>query len=486
MCFVGGFIESTGEVINKPYIFDNRGLKFKIVQKNNGSILCEITGSLHKFYNGGKNNANEFTRNQVIKAFQELNNLYNIPLSSEVINFEFGVNIELPKRIKVQDYIKGIILQRTKGKHLKAYHRAKTTELKYGKVAAQDNYLVKAYDKGKQCKLKTAYLFRTEIKILRKRFLEKHQIKEKNKPLIIKDLIKKETFNTLASLLIEEYESMVHVNKKCISWKILTDTERKKYLQYINVDYWEDLTHKTKYRQVERFTKILKMYSNNDMHNIVISLLKSKLRNVLNNQENEKAEVKNVAFTPNNVNGANLDKGLFKKEKNKTPPKKCAVCGADISAKKNTAKYCSKKCSNKITNLKRKEKKHIYILTEKETLRQLERLIINGEVLKCKYLINNKSRRIGIYTNEFYKTDFPYSKRRKIIKVEVSFNGGVLILTKMRAKEFVKIAISHNRHKRKYLSSLEYNQFDNNRITNISNKNYERNSITMLTSTYKE
>lgn len=442
LSFVGSLDVSTSELLNKPLEAEKQGLKFKIVPKDDNTILSEITGSLHKYYNKGLNNANTFTYNDVVAVFSELKQYYNVSGDATVINFEFGVNVNLDNGLTVENYLNGLLAERSYSKHVTPFTTMKESNLKLGRVVVHDKYNVKVYDKGRQLKMNVPNLLRAEIKINRQRYLEDNGIKEKGKPLTVSNLLDKEVFYKLSALLENTFDSMVYLDVKTIRFREMTATQQGKFREYKHSDYWRKITYKQRSRQLKRLNEIIEKYGNNNTKNTVKNCIANKLRIVLNKQVCQDAEVNNVMFTANNVSGENLDKGFSDIPKGiKKNVRKCFVCGSDISNKKTTAKYCCKKCSNKAASQRRKEKNKIYRIAELGIFEYLRLLILSGQNIKFKYL--NKGRKRKIYTDvkRIKNTGMSYKQRRQVVRVEVSYNGKYFVLTSMRAKEFIKYSL---------------------------------------------
>ena len=100
--FVGSYNVSTGEEIScnssgqkvKPFI-EAYAKNMKIKLYNNGR--CEISGSIHKYYNDGKHNFDYFGKKELRSALKDLAKELNIDVCSfKLSNIEIGVNIIPP------------------------------------------------------------------------------------------------------------------------------------------------------------------------------------------------------------------------------------------------------------------------------------------------------------------------------------------------------------------------------------------------------
>ena len=100
--FYGSFIDATGEIISVspngkrvlPHLLGwHKNMKIKLYP--NGWL--EVSGSLHKLFNDGKHNFNQFTKSDLIETVNSLCPVLGIsPWEFKVSSIEFGVNIKPP------------------------------------------------------------------------------------------------------------------------------------------------------------------------------------------------------------------------------------------------------------------------------------------------------------------------------------------------------------------------------------------------------
>lgn len=100
--FYGSFIDATGEIISMspngkrvlPHLLAwHKNMKIKLYP--NGWL--EVSGSLHKLFNDGKHNFNQFTKSDLIETVNSLCPVLGIsPWEFKVSSIEFGVNIKPP------------------------------------------------------------------------------------------------------------------------------------------------------------------------------------------------------------------------------------------------------------------------------------------------------------------------------------------------------------------------------------------------------
>lgn len=451
MNFVGFTYIDSMDLLDKPIKCEIRGLTFTIKPRESGAIsdiaispeweraedyICEVSGSIHKYYNHGRNNSTLFTYSNVLEVFAELETLYNIPRISEIVTFEFGVNILLPNHIVACDFINGALLQQAASKHTQLFDSMGFGKTKFtGQVAKFDNFHSKLYDKGKQSGSNHSYLLRYEIKIKRSRYLETHNLKSKGEAFTIDMLLAESTFTKICELLECEFNRVIHIDTNVISYRTLTNYQQKKLIELQNPKEWVKFNHTQRYRQLDNLKEILQESTvKTPSHTIVSKLLRATLLEVMGEVGCVGAVLENVAFPSivergKHCNSETVVSGV---------KKECIVCSSDISSRSHTAKYCGKKCSNKITGKKRSKRNRDNRINEKINLKYLINNIESGEIYRIRYLYRGGLRHTVKDTTQIYKKDMPYSKYRRIVKVEILAENKI-ILTTMRAKEFIKL-----------------------------------------------
>lgn len=144
--FYGSFIHATGEIISMspngkrvlPHLIAwQKNMKIKLYP--NGWL--EVSGSLHKLFNDGKHNFNQFSKHDLIETVNGLWSVLGInPWEFKVSAIEFGVNINPPLESK---YIINNALM-YKGRVLETKFHSDEGHYKEVKLT---EYSVKIYDK---------------------------------------------------------------------------------------------------------------------------------------------------------------------------------------------------------------------------------------------------------------------------------------------------------------------------------------------------
>lgn len=222
--FIAEVNTKTGELSNRSKA-TYKGLTFIHVKpkKHINHEIVEIEGSLHKFWNDGKHNFNDFGINELYQVTEELYQEFEIePKQILLKRVEIGVNIN--PNASTNKVLSSCLLH-------------KTTELKSTYVCGEGNYkqakyrdkVIKLYDKKIQYRTKYPNLvdeiLRFEIKYLSMRPLFKKGI------YTLHDLIDTDSL-ILGNLLITEWENILMSDFKAIHAK------HEYFYKYSNVNFW--------------------------------------------------------------------------------------------------------------------------------------------------------------------------------------------------------------------------------------------------------
>ncbi len=163
----------TGEMVGGSVVAKYKGLKFFICYSaETGNIThCEISGSLHKYFNNGKHNANDFNINDLATVLNDLNKVFSVDSTTAILrNLEFGVNVLTP--LKSSELLKNLVAYKNY-----EFGTLKVERKTVGKQIEQQRQKLKIYDKGKQYKLKDKNLTRFEVAIKKMESLKPYNIK---------------------------------------------------------------------------------------------------------------------------------------------------------------------------------------------------------------------------------------------------------------------------------------------------------------------
>lgn len=177
-----------------------------------------IEGSLHKYWNNGEHNYNDFGLKELLSVIKDIEEKLGIMLGDcKILQLEIGVNLKVD--FKVEDFIRGCL-----------FHSKKPIEKAYTKqeghyyLASHQRYKVKIYNKGLQYRLKEELL--------------RFEIKYNN----MEDLRKVEQIYTVNDLLELALDNFIPILKKTWNEVLFYEKalfENTKYKDtYSNPNYW--------------------------------------------------------------------------------------------------------------------------------------------------------------------------------------------------------------------------------------------------------
>jgi hypothetical protein len=246
---------------------------------------CFVRGSIHKYKNGGKHNADDFKLSEFIQALNDLSATLGFnAASTQFYAMEFGVNIELP--FEASRFINSVVWA---GK---------------GKVANSDTsltiefseYEIKIYLKEIKTQPRTNNsLLRYEIRITKTRRLK--QIAEGVYCSTLQDLTNPDVWRLLGDELLNVYDSLLIVDRDTIDVSKINPDDAKLYVNGVSPGYWlrNDFGHKEKKRRIiKKFKDLVNTHSESTLKNDVRALLETKINSLIDIETN-------VTFSPNKI-----------------------------------------------------------------------------------------------------------------------------------------------------------------------------------------
>ena len=224
----GGLVDTqTGFILDPIRRAQDRGLNFKLIPRRTGpGYRVEVKGSLHKFYNNGLHNADQYTVNDLLLTLNRLVTDYGFDLfSSKINNIEFGVNIELP--FAISQVFANLICHKNQPFQVDSHSQTPYY------VCNWQRYTVKIYDKGKQQGL-GGNLLRFEIRVRKMRVFRTVTGVQLH---TLADLLNVANYGPLGALLVDAFDDILF-DDPAINPKTLTAKERALYQQCRNPRYW--------------------------------------------------------------------------------------------------------------------------------------------------------------------------------------------------------------------------------------------------------
>ncbi len=345
--------EKTGEINENRFTAEYNNLTFQIV--NNQYIF--FYGSIHKYFNNGIHNYNDFNLYDLFRTIRELNEKFKInPFLIPLNNIEFAVNINtsfVPKMFIKQNIIshKGIpaSIKTFKGKG-------------YLKKFEHSQYYIKIYDKGLQFN-RPDNIFRFEIKVVKMEYLHKIGIN------YLADLLNIEKLQNLGKKLISVFNELLIIDK--IDTKIFTAKEKLIYQNGINPMFWERLKPNSKeyengnintqykkdrkkyYSELNKFQSLIKKYDLNQSQKKVSELIEKKWNELIQIDTKKRDKLTAFLYEISKQKKRQIDrvfnsKRNTKKVQNNTSnielnctdnKRECKVTNYDISMQKKDSKF---------------------------------------------------------------------------------------------------------------------------------------------------
>jgi hypothetical protein len=416
---------NTGELLDGTIVAKYKGLKFFITQstKYENRVYYSVRGSLHKYFNSGTHNANDFTFYDLQNVIKELRQKFSInPETSTLRNIEFGVNIYTP--IDAKEVLKNLVCY---GKY--TFGTLKIAGVNVGKRVQKQQSSLKIYDKGKQYQ-KATNLLRIEIAVQKMMYFKKFGI------ITLSDLQDISKIEPLGVVLLSYWDEVIYYDK-AINWKILTEFERKKILYYATPRNWSDFKIKQRYRAKKHFKQLMYNFSTSTTHKEIYSLIGVKWSDLsanicpqINHDLKGKNEKSNVHKLTVSIHGYFVDKSHHKKQDEKTlknhpqkrqilKVKKCSVCSSDISHKRASTIFCNKKCNNDYHGKKRTKNRQQKRTHEKGNLKKLLKVLPKN----CLWLMITYKTDSGTFTDTLQQTEIHTTKPCLKSVIELVVNG---------------------------------------------------------------
>jgi hypothetical protein len=376
--------------VTDKYTANFRGLDLCLKERQSkDGYRFEAKGSLHKCYNEGLHNADQFTFDKLAQSIDGLTDVLGIAANDcEIHGIEIGVNIPLP--FAPSALLKNLVSYGNKGFDL----LNKKTATK-GLQCVLSQYSVKVYDKGLQSKA-DGNILRFEVKINKMQAIEKYSLHT------LADLQNPEKVYPLVNILLDAVSRIVWTDSKT-NLNQLSQREQKQWLYYSNPRSWETMTNKNKHYHLKKWQMLLAKYGNiKPLEKMILdtwqSLFQAQNIRPFYQPDKESKHLENGTFlplectvkkstnpplkiAPNNINNKEYIKSAKNARTNpKPPPKFCASCGADISRQRKESRFCSaanvgntkaRQCRNKESNKRLHFKRQIKKAMEHKNFLQI-------------------------------------------------------------------------------------------------------------------
>ncbi len=335
------------EGVIKNRIAEYNNLKFKIIDEN----YININGSVHKYFNGGIHNHNDFTISNFLEVCSDLSIKFDLnPFLTHLHNLEFGVNVILP--FNTNDVLNSIISYKGKEYEIERFN-GKGYLIRF----TFDHYDLKIYNKGFQYQ-QDKNILRFEIKVKKMEYFKKRKINI----LKFSDILYTENYGKLKKCLLMAFKGVLMYDNS-IGLKGLKQREKTVLINGKNPKYWIELKELGKeIKKIRnRFNELVLKYGKQNLKETIYNLIENKINEIIKidtstdqkiteylNQFHiqtlpkvtvfESAEIKSN-YPQSNSSNKGLIEGVFDRY--------CSTCGRDISNQKKGSVFCSEKLYGK-------------------------------------------------------------------------------------------------------------------------------------------
>lgn len=248
--FNGTFKENGGEISNK-YEAEFNSMKFIYFEKTE---LLEIKGSLHKYFNNGLHNYNDFNYNNLIFVLNDISTRFNINLKECILqNIEFGLNIKPP--LETNELLKNLLIHKTE-----IFKEISILKGNF-KQAVHSQFIIKTYNKAMQYKV-NENIFRYEIKVIKMQKLNNINLKS------LLDLKDKSILNAFFNVLLNEWNNIILFEKPLQINDLKPILRNKKIYQWNSLNFWNELTKQARNKQRNDFNKYINKHTENNYKKI--------------------------------------------------------------------------------------------------------------------------------------------------------------------------------------------------------------------------
>jgi hypothetical protein len=313
-----------------------KGLEFKIY--DTGTIT--IAGSLHKYWNDGAHNYNNFNNEALLFVLSDLKTKFNIEPKQCILKcLEIGINITPP--IPTNEILDNCFLHKTKPFE----HKHNSDEGNY-KQWQHSQYIIKLYNKALQ--YKKHFDIETEIMRFEIKYLKMQKLNERG-IYSLQDLVnhglhnfKDEVLNEWQNVLF--YDNTIQIDR-------LTTKLKRAVLRYSNNNYWIGLLANNQSKNFVYHKNQLKkitLKNSNKIQDLTTEIMSKKI-DFLNS--------KTIQIDPLTIKS----KRIVLEYENEVKKRLCKVTGLNISMQKDNSNSLSH------TGLK------YYYKTDKKVFEQIKR-----------------------------------------------------------------------------------------------------------------
>ena len=324
------------------YGYKERNMNVAISPVDDEHVKVSVRGSLHKYFNGGKHNANDFTPGMARIAMRDLFGV--LRLNPEVMRlggFEFGINIPLP--FSPDRFINAIVAYNP-GERVPI--KTPDTKNKIGVVFEYGDYDVKIYNKSTESggPYHDMNILRVEIRIKRRKIVKNVRLES------VSDLLEPVAWKEFIKWLRPVVDRLLIYEHGTVDDSGFSPLKKQLFRDGTTLNYWNlcrmDHSRQTYRNRIRSFKNLIDKHSTSSLKERVNSLLQAKLDeietmiecDVLNDEKTPEmaclpGHSRPVVTLPTRIRGS-LTGG-----ENVTNVKVCPVTGLDISMQRKESRF---------------------------------------------------------------------------------------------------------------------------------------------------
>lgn len=324
------------------YGYKERNMNVAISPVDDEHVKVSVRGSLHKYFNGGKHNANDFTPGMVRIAMRDLFGVLRLnPDVMRLGGFEFGVNIPLP--FSPDRFINAIVAYNP-GERVPI--KTPDTKNKIGVVFEYGDYDVKIYNKSTESgePYHDMNILRVEIKIKRRKIVKNVRLES------VSDLLEPVAWKEFIKWLRPVVDRLLIYEHGTVDDSGFSPLKKQLFRDGTTLNYWNlcrmDHSRQTYRNRIRSFENLIGKHSTSSLKDRVNSLLQAKLdeietmleNDVSNDEETSRTDClpdhsRTVVTLPTRIR-ANLTGG-----EDVINIKVCPVTGLDISMQRKESRF---------------------------------------------------------------------------------------------------------------------------------------------------
>jgi len=245
---------------NKKYVSYLKNLKIVVYENSCGKFTLCVLGSIHKFFNNGKHNFNDYFLKDIIITIDKLGKLLFFNAENcRIHNIEIGFNIS--PMVKTKTILKGLLSH--KNVRFKSYSipGAELFEV------IHNNYIIKVYDKAKQYR-SMGYdlpddIIRIELKY--KKMADLITLLNSKKIInrdfiVLSDLKNISVLVAFGELVIKIWNEILFYDFT-INKKFLSESIQRKLDVWQNINQWESFNKQKRLKQKKILKEVIKKHS---------------------------------------------------------------------------------------------------------------------------------------------------------------------------------------------------------------------------------